>query len=213
MCLWFTARGNYSKKMLLLYQLMFWFTLLGKNAIMVFIQAKLDTVSCENFTSGNVGTIIAKALAIIFMSVRILSNIPERLMMRYSTEYVKAGRCPFALYIAWQVITDMYITWLAVTLALAKEQVIDVFANFAALLIFTDAELILGTFATMVLPIKEDTNYLVFHVNKSQFIARKKRHARSVLVFTTIMFVLYILVTAKIVPGVVFGHCKWTAMA
>jgi len=215
MALWFTAKGSYSKWIMSLFHVAIITTLIGKNFIMGFILYHLGGTSCDAFVAKNVGIIIAKSLAIVFMSVKLMSNIPERLMLRYSAEFKRpgatnmggCGRFPFGFYTTWQILTDMYITWLSVTLALAKVHVIDVFANFAAILIFADAELILGTFVMMVMPIKEDKDFLVFHVRKSKFLERKKRHARSTFVFTALMFILYILVATKTIPQTVFGHC------
>lgn len=207
MALWFTAKGLYPKWVIGLFHFAILCTLAGKNVIMGFILYTLGEVNCEAFVSDHIGLVVAKALAIVFMSVKLLSNIPERLMLKRSIEFSAeekpsfCGRFPFGLYITWQVLTDLYMNYLSVALALSKPEVIEVFANFAAVLIFADAEVILGTFVQMVMPIKEDTEYLTFHVRKAQYLARKRRHSRTVFMFTMFMMTIYILVAVGVLPA------------
>ena len=106
------------------------------------------------------------------------------------------------------MLTDLFMNYLAVALALSKHEVIEVFANFAAILIFADAELILGTFIQMVLPIKEDTEYLTFHVRKEMYLKRRQRHSRTVYLFTVTMLWLYLLVSLKVIPALYISPCK-----
>ena len=101
MALWFSAHGGYSWQLLAIYHVMIWLTLIGKNAIMVFILVKLGQVPCDNYVPNGWGIVIAKSLAVVFMSVKIMSNIPDRLMLRYSMEFKNHKKCPFLLYIIW----------------------------------------------------------------------------------------------------------------
>ena len=115
----------------------------------------MEKVDCSNYVSHKWEIIMAKCLAIVFITLKSLGNIPKMLMLRFSPEYKNSGpklcggiRFPFFFYIIFSNMIDGFSTWVAVTIALAEEELLGVFAKFAAILIFADSELILGTFAT-----------------------------------------------------------------
>jgi len=59
----------------------------------------------------------------------------------------------------------------------------------------------------MVMPIKEDTEYLTFHVRKGQYMARKRRNSRMVFMFTMMMLTLYLLVATRVIPPYNISPC------
>ena len=154
MALWYSAYDVHDKAGIAYYHVAIVFSLLGKTVIMALIQDGLEKVNCDNFVAHNWEILLAKALAVTFMTVKILSLGPKVWTLRFSAEYKMVGkrgpfgfRFPFGLYLFWCIILDFYIAWVAVTIALAETELLIVFAKFAAILIFSDSELILGTFA------------------------------------------------------------------
>ena len=124
MALWFTSKKVYCGWVMALFHLTIILTMLGKNVIMIYILISQKEVDCRVFDNHHIGLVLAKCLAIVFMSVKLLANIPHHLMLKRSLEYSdkpKSTFCTkpiFGIYLYWQVITDLFITGLANTLAL-----------------------------------------------------------------------------------------------
>ena len=159
MGMWFAHKQNRETSATIFYHSLIIVSLLGKLTCFVYILLGIDKVNCSKFVTSEWKIIMAKVIAIVFITLKTLGNVPKMLMLRFSAEYKNSGpqlcggiRFPFFFYIAFSNLIDVFSTWVAVTIALSEAQLLAVFAKFAAILIFADSELILGTFATQVFP-------------------------------------------------------------
>jgi len=91
MAMWFTSKGTKSNRVLAFYHIMIVVSLISRSACFTFILLDIEKVDCKVYKYVEWSIFWGKTIAIAFITLKTLGNVPRLLMLRYSAEYKNSG--------------------------------------------------------------------------------------------------------------------------